>query len=638
MIVREYVSRIYDLVEKKKFNHIVILELLEILNQLDVPINPDKKDKETIRRLKKEFKVVNGTVDKFIILLYSSLLEYCFLSKEEAKKEYISNLVDLNFNHLFLSHFRVLGDIVLYSIKAFYPDINQLLGFYSKTVLKGSIWNKNEDEQKLNLLWFSQVLMSVYNTNREFWNIYENVVGLYREALKRGKLEVLLTWNFSINHVFMNVAQTQEEFGKICSDLDKPLSEFLADKGMQILQLKPVEREISNNSPIRVGFVYDRIVFNSPFKVLYSLLKGLIEVSDGKCEYFVYDIETMEKSLSDNNCIKMITDLGIRYFSCQKALQNDELVRGHLYNRVKKCLIMRERIIKDDIDILVMCNSNFLFTFLYSTRAAPKQIYWSHGNFVWDVIGIDKRITHCGVKDTPFEFTNFIYPPVVELFYNPPVDMNKVAQERGKYPKDVFILGTIGRLIKTDSDEYLETVAEIMKKCPNTIFIAAGTGDQKTIREKVEKLEISDRFYMPGFVDPHIYGHIIDLWLDTFPLGHGESVWEYRFKKKGVVQLISYDVLEKYLCDILKDKDIYNFFKDIYKQCEIEEIKSAIRNSPFVAFDKEEYCYKVVKLLTDIEYFRNEVDKDYIIFSGHLNILYKKGIKHVLNCILGCKI
>jgi glycosyltransferase involved in cell wall biosynthesis len=75
--------------------------------------------------------------------------------------------------------------------------------------------------------------------------------------------------------------------------------------------------------------------------------------------------------------------------------------------------------------------------------------------------------------------------------------------------------------------EYLSAVAEIMKNNPETVYLACGTGSEEEIKEKVEKLGIADRFYFEGFVDPHVYGYVIDIYLNTFPEPGGLSVLEF---------------------------------------------------------------------------------------------------------------
>ncbi len=79
-------------------------------------------------------------------------------------------------------------------------------------------------------------------------------------------------------------------------------------------------------------------------------------------------------------------------------------------------------------------------------------------------------------------------------FYLPEVDMKMVEEIRSRYPKEAIILGFIGRLIKMDSDEYLEAVARIMMQNKNTIFLACGgrpgehTEENDAIRSRRQSL------------------------------------------------------------------------------------------------------------------------------------------------------
>ncbi len=49
---------------------------------------------------------------------------------------------------------------------------------------------------------------------------------------------------------------------------------------------------------------------------------------------------------------------------------------------------------------------------------------------------------------------------------------------------------------------------------------------------------LADRVFFEGFVDPHVFGYAIDLYLDTFPLESGESLNEYITKGGVAISLL----------------------------------------------------------------------------------------------------
>jgi hypothetical protein len=157
-------------------------------------------------------------------------------------------------------------------------------------------------------------------------------------------------------------------------------------------------------------------------------------------------------------------------------------------------------------------------------------MFWSHGDFEWNVIGIDKRVSHYNQSEN-FVYEVFSFSMDIQ-FLDPIIDRNKLKKERAKFPKGVVILGSIGRLMKMDSAEYLEVISILLNKYPNTIYLACGPGHIEEIKEKLDK-NIIDRVYFEGYVDAHIYGHIIDIFLDSFPLEHGNSKWEFAVKDGG---------------------------------------------------------------------------------------------------------
>jgi hypothetical protein len=71
-----------------------------------------------------------------------------------------------------------------------------------------------------------------------------------------------------------------------------------------------------------------------------------------------------------------------------------------------------------------------------------------------------------------------------------------------------------------------------LEENPKSIYLACGTGNEESIKQKLVKYNIpKERFLFEGFVNAHVYGYIIDVYLNTFPEPSGESANE--FLKKG---------------------------------------------------------------------------------------------------------
>lgn len=277
-------------------------------------------------------------------------------------------------------------------------------------------------------------------------------------------------------------------------------------------------------------FVKDRIVENSPYKVEFSLFSSLMndEEFTSNYEICVLSMGYIDKAQDQEEEVKKLKDLGIHVVAPGQAVHSED----EYYDHLKKAMILRKWIIENEIDIMVGCVSGYdIMNFLFTCRSAPKQIYWSHGDFQYNVEGIDQRISHFK-SDTQSNLYGQFHIDLLEHYLTLDVDMKVIKKERERYPRETLVLGSIGRLIKVNSDMFLAVLSKIMKKNLHVIYIAAGTGDSKGLRLKVEALGIANRFYMPGLVDAHLYGNIIDYWLSPFPFGGGTALLEYASKGK----------------------------------------------------------------------------------------------------------
>jgi hypothetical protein len=111
---------------------------------------------------------------------------------------------------------------------------------------------------------------------------------------------------------------------------------------------------------------------------------------------------------------------------------------------------------------------------------------------------------------------------------------------------------------------------------------------------------------MPGWVDAHVYGYCIDLYLNTFPLSGGESIMEHA-AKGGVAVCLQSDkeANEKYLDEYTSNAGFLDF-KDFCNgkgfDTDLREIRSLFGFSS--VYDSDEYVEHASRAISDKEFFK----------------------------------
>jgi predicted O-linked N-acetylglucosamine transferase (SPINDLY family) len=416
--------------------------------------------------------------------------------------------------------------------------------------------------------------------NKLWLDFFDTLEKTFQEAIKREEIDDVMPLHFLAYHIYGNNIHTIDEWRIFNKRIEKKASIFYknwADKN----NIKPNKK----GNKKRIGFLIDRIVLNSPFMVFYSLLKNLMENEEFKKNYeiYIYSMEYIYKQPDDEKLIQKLSSLGVKVYTPIKFRKD-----GYHFSHIAKALDLRKKIIDDKIYYLINQVSGYdISNFLFSTRTTPKQIYWSHGNCAFDIEGIDKRISHFDQECKEFEWEIFDVPLIEEFLVG-----NKDEKAKGEeikksifseFGENTVILGTIGRLVKIDNEEYLNTIAEIMKNNPNTVYIACGVGGKSSVEKKIEKLGIDkNRFIFTGMVNPHIWGWVIDVWPETFPLRQGQSRNEYEAKGGAIIGYKKY-----YSKGAIKT--IENFAKEL-------EIESPL------AKNLDEYVELTTKAIKDKEY------------------------------------
>jgi hypothetical protein len=499
--------------------------LIHLLEKTYLEYREDQKEKFIVAHLLFILSFLNGDAQQGLRVFLSEHLYFDGVSYNSMNK-----------NGEMLKSFLISQRIV-------FEEVSEILAYGLE---KDNFIRRSLHQRHSAMIWMLRFFWHIDGyMNHNGWKavIYPKLLDLFHFYLSDNTaIETVMHLHFLMSHLYMNSAQTQEEFRQFNDEVEVKGSEYYCQWG-ECAGLEKAKL-VNHGEKTKIALIKDRIVRNSPSKVELSLLRQLLnnKVFTKAYTITIYTLSIVEKSLDDQTLIKELRDLGIIVKeSATEMLDYRSTYQSHLL----RALAVREDMQREGIDMMIAATNNFPeVSFLFSTRSSSKQIFWSHGNFVYDVFGVDERITHTDEAATSeygmrqgFYFRYFFTPyDIVALRGN--VLPEKVVLERSKYPEGK-VLGSIGRMIKLENREYLGAVAEIMQRNPDTIYLACGNGDIGEVRRIGKEVGIpEERFFFTGFVDPHLYGLLIDLYLDTFPLHSGEALNEYLAKGKiGVILL-----------------------------------------------------------------------------------------------------
>jgi hypothetical protein len=205
---------------------------------------------------------------------------------------------------------------------------------------------------------------------------------------------------------------------------------------------------------------------------------------------------------------------------------------------------LAEAITADGIDILITDFNLALPTVLFERRVAPIQILYQVAIPCWPLANIDAA------------FRTDFYDPRLDGFdpescletgegrwdhpeYAPAPDTTTIAAERSRFPEARSLIGTYVRFIKI-TGEFLAILADLLTRHPQLVIVLGGLGDARHIRDFIAARGLAGRLVLADeWVDGHIWGYMLDVFLDTFPLEGGLAAIEVMAKGKPVVAMRS---------------------------------------------------------------------------------------------------
>ena len=206
-----------------------------------------------------------------------------------------------------------------------------------------------------------------------------------------------------------------------------------------------------------------------------------------------------------------------------------------------------EAIARDEIDVLITDTNSALPTVLFEGRAAPVQIYYQIGLPYWPIANIDAVFrTEC------YDARRDGFDPAVcfdlglghwrHPEYSPAVADTRIAAERARFPAARHLIGTYGRLAKLTPD-FLEILETLLERHPQLVIVLGGNGDGGLVRDFIAARGLAGRLVLVDqWVDAHLWGHLLEVFLDTFPSEAGLAGREIMAKGKPIVALRSHYV------------------------------------------------------------------------------------------------
>jgi len=517
------------ILQNQEVNKDILYKLTKIIKYLD---NYNIKiEDNTVLALAQLIEQYYKDKESFLNIQIYACAYYVVHGHKKFENVYFMKLAQLNDVLGFQTYFNL--------VKILYPEEKFVyyIKHFANYLFDKNFYDLSELEQKMQIYKLYYVSHIHYQRKPENKELYKILKVIFYQAMERHIDELVFFLYTPLQMSWNGVSMKQEDYKVFNDEIEKKLENYIQTYMMKKYNISPNKRKYKSNQKIKIAFLQERIMDYSMNYIFTSLLQSL-DIHSNQYEIIVYDLNFMEMGGSVEEAVTKLQNIGHKYIDLHKEIIGNISAVYSITDKVKK---IREKIIEDKVDILVGMHTRPEYNFLFTTRTAPKQVYWSHGNYAYDLENIDLKIGHFLSTEAveKYGFKSFEFSYAKDLL-DPDIDFNEVEKIKKSYGKEKIILGTIGRVLKMNSIEYLQSIISVMQENEDTIYLACGSGNTKEIVEKITSIDenILKRFFFLGHIDAHLYGHVIDIFPDTFPDHQGTSKVEFAAKGKPTVVMM----------------------------------------------------------------------------------------------------
>ncbi len=229
-------------------------------------------------------------------------------------------------------------------------------------------------------------------------------------------------------------------------------------------------------------------------------------------------------------------------FAAEHGLQVRDVARPTPTQSVEAVL---SQLRADEIDVLIADSNCAVATMVMQRRPVAVQAFHENGFAPWAIaeldlalLGITRPCADLFRPGVAIATTPRNTAAVFQKMPRDPADVAELKQIIGSasgVARPSIVYGCYGRMGKITAD-YMARVDAILAADPDAIFFAGGTGCITPIVDRLDISPASDRMVIYNdFIDGHLVGDCIDVFLDTDPFPGGMSCVEVQARGVPVV-------------------------------------------------------------------------------------------------------
>ena len=338
---------------------------------------------------------------------------------------------------------------------------------------------------------------------------YKRSVELLLAAARRGDADLALHIEQGIYLHFVRPVETEEHYYRCFSDW----RDDMARLGRRLR----VPANYQAADPAQVAFILMGGQRLGHSEVLLRYLTAYLREGERRVTPVIYTLHECTREFTE-----MCARAGVRLVSLVD--ERPDLRNAGTGRRLHG---LRERLASDRIACAVWVSVPTGVSFAFSLGLAPVQILWALRFHPVAGPYIDGYLTYGspGERERRFGKQSWRVVPTPLAIETPRIDAEHARRERARF-SEAFLFGTVAREDKIRSPAFLAAVAAILKACPEAGYVWTGRDRPPEIEGFFHAQGVAGRCHFAGWVDAPLYAGILDVFLETFPLGCGVTGYQ----------------------------------------------------------------------------------------------------------------